>query len=154
MNNIIIIVSIITNVFSIIFLIYLYNNLKKQKNSFTQFFSNFSDANIEQLIKENFNDTKNNQLEIDEINKKINLISEKSKNHLNKIGFKRYNPFETTGGDQSFILVLLDDLKNGIIISSLHQREVTRIFAKNINQGSCDNKLSPDEQEILDQTIK
>mgnify|MGYP001564345562 FL=1 len=52
-----------------------------------------------------------------------------NKKHLQKIGFNRYNPFTDTGGDQSFSAALLDENGNGIVISSLHSRENTRLYA-------------------------
>jgi hypothetical protein len=44
-----------------------------------------------------------------------------------KVGLVRYNPFEDTGGNQSFALALLDANDDGIIVSSLHARGSTRI---------------------------
>ncbi|MBN1262861.1 MAG: DUF4446 family protein [Candidatus Pacebacteria bacterium] len=55
--------------------------------------------------------------------------------HLQQVGLVRFNPFAETGGDQSFCLALLDDRKSGLVISSLHSRETTRIYAKPVKEG-------------------
>ena len=39
-----------------------------------------------------------------------------------RVGLVRYNPFEETGGNQSFALALLDAEGNGWVLSSLHAR--------------------------------
>ena len=56
--------------------------------------------------------------------------------HIQKLGFMRYNPFGDTGGDQSFILTLLDAKDNGVVLSSFHGREGTRIYAKSVKAVS------------------
>ena len=47
-----------------------------------------------------------------------------------RVGLVRYNPFEETGGNQSFALALLDAEGNGWVLSSLHARQGTRVYAK------------------------
>lgn len=71
-----------------------------------------------------------------------------------KINLIRYNPFGDLGGDQSFILCLLDNTNSGAIITSLHNRENTRIYAKAIKNGQSDNMaLSSEETKALIKTI-
>ena len=66
----------------------------------------------------------------------------------------RYNPFGEVGGDQSFILCLLDKTNSGVIITSLHTRDSTRVYAKAIKNGSCDTQtLSKEETKALIKTI-
>jgi hypothetical protein len=65
----------------------------------------------------------------------------------------KYNPFADTGGEQSFILTLLNGEKNGMIITSLHGRGVTRFYAKQINHGLADQELSAEEKHALTQAI-
>lgn len=71
-----------------------------------------------------------------------------------KINLIRFNPFEELGGDQSFILCLLDNTNSGVIITSLHNRESTRVYAKAIKNGQSDNMaLSKEETKALIKTI-
>jgi hypothetical protein len=71
-----------------------------------------------------------------------------------KINLIRYNPFEELGGDQSFILCLLDNTNSGVIITSLHNRDSTRVYAKSIKNGESDNMaLSKEETKALIKTI-
>lgn len=58
--------------------------------------------------------------------------------HIQKIGLVRYNPFSETGGNQSFVLALLDGKDSGLVITSLHSREATRVFAKPVKAGKED----------------
>ena len=72
-----------------------------------------------------------------------------------KIGITRFNPFDDVGGDQSFILSILDKNNSGAIITSLHNRDITRIYAKPIKNGAGDNiTLSKEEKSAIVKTIK
>lgn len=92
--------------------------------------------------------------EHDGINQKLDIrceeIEKRGLKHLQKVGFLRFNPFSDTGGDQSFVLSLLDGEDNGVILSSLHGRKSTRIYAKSIKKGEGENlELSKEEQEAI-----
>lgn len=70
--------------------------------------------------------------------------------HIQKVGLLRFNPFKDTGGDQSFILALIDANDTGVIISSLHTRSGTRWYAKNVIKGKGgDYELSKEEEQAL-----
>ncbi len=76
-------------------------------------------------------------------------IDERSRRSLQHIGIVRFNPFEDTGSDQSFAIALLDDARDGIVISSLHGRANTRLFAKPVNDGASTHTLSDEEAEAI-----
>ena len=85
---------------------------------------------------------------------KKNLILEKS--HLQKTALLRYNPFHSTGGNQSFVIALLDAKGNGFVITSLHSRENTRVYAKRVleKQEAESTRFSREEQEAIAQAMK
>ncbi len=74
----------------------------------------------------------------------------KSLSFIQKIGLVRFNPFSQTGGDQSFSLALLDANDDGFVLSSLHSRDHTRLYAKTIKKGqSVGHELSKEERQAL-----
>lgn len=82
--------------------------------------------------------------------KEIASLEAKIKTHLQTLTLKRFNPFGDTGGDQSFLLAILDGNKDGIVITSLHSRENTRFYVKSVKGGvGLDHPLSTDEQKII-----
>jgi hypothetical protein len=68
---------------------------------------------------------------------------------LQHIGLVRFNPFDDTGSDQSFAIALLDGERDGIVISSLHGRANTRVFAKPVQAGSSPHALSTEEEQAI-----
>ena len=68
---------------------------------------------------------------------------------IQHVGIVRYNPFDDTGSNQSFALALLDADGNGVVISSLHSRQQTRVYLKEIVGGRSEAQLSGEETEAL-----
>jgi hypothetical protein len=77
------------------------------------------------------------------------LIDARTQRSLQHIGMVRFNPFEDTGSDQSFAIAVLDDRRDGVVISSLHGRANTRLFAKPVADGTSPHNLSAEESEAI-----
>ena len=77
------------------------------------------------------------------------VIDERTQRSIQHIGLVRFNPFEDTGSDQSFAIALLDDRGDGLVISSLHGRSNTRVFAKPVASGGSAHHLSEEESEAI-----
>lgn len=70
--------------------------------------------------------------------------------HIQKIGLLRFNPFKDTGGDQSFILALVDAHDTGIVITALYSRSGTRWYTKRVSKGKgAEHELSDEEKKAL-----
>ena len=72
---------------------------------------------------------------------------------IQHVGLVRFNPFENTGSDQSFALALLDDRRDGVVISSLHGRTNTRLFAKPVEGGASSHALSDEEAQAIREAL-
>ncbi|HKW78724.1 MAG TPA: DUF4446 family protein [Candidatus Limnocylindria bacterium] len=86
---------------------------------------------------------------LDALNKLHHELEEITHRTIQKVGVVRYNPFNDTGGDQSFAIALLDSMGNGIVVSSLHSRTDTRVFAKPVQAGRSRYPLSDEEQDAI-----
>ncbi len=65
-------------------------------------------------------------------------LERSGRRHMQRVGFLRFNPFRDAGGDQSFALALADGEGNGFVVSSLHSRDVTRVYGKPlVGMGFC-----------------
>jgi len=68
---------------------------------------------------------------------------------LQHLGIVRYNPFHDTGGDQSFAIALVDGHGNGVVLSSLHARDVTRVYAKPLTRWESTYSLTDEEKQAI-----
>lgn len=68
---------------------------------------------------------------------------------IQRVGVVRYNPFEDTGSNQSFVLAMLDGRGDGFVLSSLHSRQQTRMFLKAVSGGKAETATSDEEAEAI-----
>ncbi len=68
---------------------------------------------------------------------------------LQHVHVLRYNPFKDLGGDQSFAMALLNEDGDGVVISSLHTRDGTRIYAKPLRNATSEYQLSNEERDAI-----
>ncbi len=85
----------------------------------------------------------------EELEKKYSFLERKVKTKIGRINILRYNATKDIRGDQSFSIILLDDEKNGLILSSLFLNGISQIYVKKIENGKSERKLSSEEEIIL-----
>jgi hypothetical protein len=88
--------------------------------------------------------------DLDELTARTAVLESSGRHHFARMGLIRFNPFPDTGGNQSFALALLDESDEGFVVSSLHSRTGTRIYAKGIVAGKADIALSTEETDAMD----
>lgn len=80
---------------------------------------------------------------------------DKSDHHIQKVELIRYNPYDETGGDQSFSVALLDNEGIGVVVTSLHARSGTRVFAKPVIKGSSGKyRFSREEEFVIKKALE
>ena len=89
--------------------------------------------------------------ELDEVAARTAVLEGAQRQAFQRVGLVRYNPFEETGGNQSFALALLDADGDGWVLSSLHARSGTRVYAKAIRAGRAEAGLSAEETDAIRQ---
>lgn len=95
-----------------------------------------------------------NKRDINTLSIKLRELNDQSINHIQKVGILRFNPFADTGGDQSFILAMLDGTNTGIVMTSLHSRGSTRWYAKKVREGKgVDFQLSEEEEKAINNAV-
>lgn len=106
--------------------------------------------NLKSILEKLLKDFGQESKRIDALLKEIEKIEEKNFYNIQKIGLVRFNPFAETGGDQSFCLAILDGNDSGLIISNLHSRDTTRIYAKPVRKGkSAGYEFSDEEKRAI-----
>jgi hypothetical protein len=68
---------------------------------------------------------------------------------ISHLGLVRFDAFEDAGGAQSFALALIDDDGDGIVLTSLHSRQATRLYIKGVRRGVADSPLSAEEVRAM-----
>ena len=138
--------ALITALGLAIWLIFLERRLKK-------LFRGRKAADLESHISEiqrNIKYFSHKEKEIDEFLERVEQRLNRSAQHL---GIVRFNPYEGIGGEQSFSIAVLDERKNGFVVSGLYGREQSRVYAKPILSGSSPYQLSGEEKEAIEKAV-
>jgi len=108
---------------------------------------------IDEILERQLKGIDSLSVRVDALNKLHHELEALSQRTIQKVGVIRYNPFSDTGGDQSFAIALLDALGNGVVLSSLHSRTDTRVFAKPVHGGRSKYQLSDEEQDAIKKAL-
>lgn len=111
---------------------------------------------LKSLLEKILKDIAGNSASIGEIMVKLDDLIKSNELNIQKCGLVRFNPFDETGGNQSFALALMDQNDNGFILSSLHSRVSTRIYTKQLKKGKVvgGGDLSKEENKAIKQAQK
>lgn len=106
--------------------------------------------NLQTILDKILVKTEKAEKDIDQLKILCDTMRKDGALHIQKIGLIRFNPFNDTGGDQSFILALLDGNEAGVVISGLYSRSGTRWYAKKIINGKgVEHELSSEEIKAI-----
>ncbi|MCL4338593.1 DUF4446 family protein [Patescibacteria group bacterium] len=93
---------------------------------------------------------KGNSNELELLRKELEKVINENKYHIQRVGILRFNPFSDVGGEQSFVLAVLDSCDTGIVLTSLHNRGATRWYVKSVKEGKgLDFQLSEEEKKVI-----
>ena len=95
-----------------------------------------SEGSLESILDAHLDKVYSVARDLDELGARTAVVEVAQRRALQRTGLVRFNPFEDTGGNQSFALAILDAQGNGIVMSSLHSRTGTRSTARRSPAGA------------------
>lgn len=136
-------------------IIYLLLQNRRQKQKLATFFSGKEAKDLETVLLKQLEETKALDGEIQELFEISNRLRELVIRSVHKTAVLRFNPFKEVGGNQSFSVALLDGKNSGIVLSSLHTREGTRVYAKPVTAGAAELfPFTEEEKATIAQAIE
>lgn len=109
--------------------------------------------NLESILDDHLEKVFTMSRQLDDVAGRTVILEGAQQKSFQRVGLVRFNPFEDTGGNQSFSLALLDAGGDGWVLSSLHARTGTRVYAKAIRGGRADAELSVEESAAIAQAM-
>ena len=121
------------------------NSLQKKYD----FFTNGEEANIDQVLISTLNELAATKAELAQLQEKHSRLREQVAGCLQTVKLTRYDAFDAMGGKMSYSLLLADEKKNGIILTSIYGRDDSRCYAKDIKAGKSEYTLAEEEETLL-----
>lgn len=94
-----------------------------------------------------------NAKDIRDVRSTLENVMVENRSNFKKIGMVRYDAFDGVAGQQSYSLCMLDDNRNGFVLSSLVGRDFARSYAVEIAEGQAPRKLGQEEGQALELAI-
>lgn len=137
-----------------IFLLITQIRISKTNKRYRKLVHGIENINIEELLI-------NIDREINDIHRDVALIEDRISSietrltfAIQKVGFIRYNAFRDMGSELSFSIALLDNFRNGFVLTSIYGRESSVSYAKPVKNGQSKIPLSPEEVLAIDRALK
>lgn len=133
-----------------IWLIFISWILYKTRRHYHNLISRSKKHTIDDILEQLLANDKKFSSEIEKLVKDVKEIIEQAKIPLQKMGMVRFNPFERVGGEQSFVIALLNNHNNGLVINFIYTREGLRTYIKKVKSGKGEKyELSEEELEAV-----
>lgn len=84
----------------------------------------------------------------------LNNLDTRIQGSIRGVAVKRFDPFQNSGGQQSFATSFLDEHGNGAVVSGIHARDGVRVYAKEVKNFSSDRELSDEERGAIAEAQK
>ena len=128
--------------------------LWRQGDFLKSLFPKKGERDIRKKIVEMLQEVDGFDKQLSEVREKLQDVEKDGLDHMQKVALLRYNPYNDTGGDQSFSLALLNQKGWGVVITSLHSRSESRIFAKPVADGKVAKyQFSKEEEDVVKKAL-
>lgn len=121
---------------------------------FKKLFAGKHASTLEEIINEmSRNITEHNKLHT-ETRELLNNHETRIQKSIQSVRTMRFNPFQDSGSNQSFAIVMTNEKGDGVVLSSLYGRERMSVYAKPLSNFESEHELSDEEQRIVDERKK
>ena len=83
------------------------------------------------------------------LRQEVAALRAEARGALRHVGLVRYDAFADVGGRLSWSLALVDDGGNGVVLTAIHGRSEARSYAKSLAGWTCEQPMSPEEEDAV-----
>ncbi|MBD2848012.1 DUF4446 family protein [Paenibacillus sp. IB182496] len=137
-----------------LWLIVLSVKLRKMRLTYDRWVSGAQVSNLEDVIQTFHSSLRRQEEHLQVHTEKLKALSEAMAIAHGHVGVVRYNAFAEQGSDMSFSLAIVNERRDGIVITGLHSRQETYVYAKPLKEGASMYALSTEEQQAITQALQ
>jgi len=133
----------------VIWVIVLQQRLERAVSRYLALTAGVEPGNLQTVLEQQVADFKGSAGQIGALTDQCSRLADDVAHAVQGVGVVRFNPFQDTGGDQSFAIALIDGQGNGLVLTSLYGRTERRMYVKPVQAGSSTYQLSDEETEAI-----
>lgn len=130
--------------------IYLWRRLRQVQDRHKRLMGDSPGGSLEEMLEDHVRRVRGALDRVDALERLADDLQYALGHSVQWVGMVRFNPFHDTGGDQSFAIALADARGDGLILSSLHRRDLTRVYAKPLLEWKSTHPLTEEEMEAIE----
>lgn len=148
------------SIIAVMFLVFLVLHIKQNKritrlmSRYEKFMKGKNAENLSAAIEENFQQMDNLERSYEKNEEMMKSTLHNITSTFHKLGIVKYDAFKEMGGNLSFALCLLDDTNTGFILNTMHGRDSSYTYIKEIIKGEAYATLGEEEKEALDKAME
>lgn len=131
----------------------LYRRMKRFEDSYISLQTFMEGQQMDTLLHEYIHKVTELEQNLEQCNNRLTPIELKLRASVDRAELLRFRAFEDVGSDLSFAFALLNQEGTGVVLSSIHNRDEARIYAKPINGGLSTYSLSDEEKEVISKAM-
>ena len=108
-------------------------------------------ADLEKIIRIRFKEMDKIKANAKRVTREHKEMKKNVSHCLSRYGLVKYNAFDDVSGKMSFVLALLDEEGNGVVLNAMHSRESCYTYAKELIKGESFIPLSDEEKQAIQQ---
>lgn len=128
--------------------------LSRLRRQYARLMSGVNEGDLKEVLDQHIDEVRLALDTVSALQEDTRRIDRTLKHAMQWKGLVRYNAFRNTGGDQSFAWALADGYGNGVVLSSLHARENTRVYAKPLYGWESPYSLTEEEEQAIAQAVE
>jgi hypothetical protein len=150
MGPVLIILGVVVLVLAVA-IIWLVVKTQRMEKRYQALTAGTSGGSLEAVLDEHVEQVRLAVSKTSELDALARQLEREGRGHIQRVGFLRFNPFRDAGGDQSFALALTDQDGNGVVLSSLHSRDSSRVYSKPLADWESPYPLTDEERTVINQ---
>ncbi len=116
---------------------------------YSRLMDSYGEGNLESIIQQLTRRQEDTVARLGFLEGRIADCEAKLPEHIDRVALIRYKGFPDVGGDLSFSLALLNQKGSGLVLTGIHGRSETRVYAKGIEAFKSLHPLSEEEQQAI-----
>jgi hypothetical protein len=143
------VVALILSLLALAGVVFLLARQQRLLGQYQHLMTGTSGGNLETVLQDHIGRVNDVAGRVEEVAQLAQHLETAAQYSLHQVGMLRYNPFHDTGGDQSFAIALADGHGNGVLLSSLYARDMTRVYAKPLLSWGSTYSLTDEEKQAI-----